>query len=201
MLSTFKRNIYAFIGSLAVHLFLLSGAFFGETFLAWSSGGELYESFDMTEPVLVPQNNKELLLQDKITFFSGKDFEIILVEDIEESLSQIEQIEVPQLDNAIRNKPKNAPLVKVPAVKPKLQNMTTVPYPAYAGGQTGVVTVCIVVGTDGKPEYISTAASSGNPFIDGAVLEHCKGWRFLPARNEKNQKVRCLTYIAVEVKP
>ena len=51
------------------------------------------------------------------------------------------------------------------------------------------------------PEYVSTAASSGNPFLDGAALEECIKWRFSPAQDVEGNDVRCIIYIPVDVKP
>ena len=112
---------------------------------------------------------------------------------------KIKKIKTDIFDPQTLKKPKIAPVVREPMVKPKLIKLSPIPYPAKAGGQNGRVIVCILVGVDGVPEYASTAGSSGNPFLDGAALEECIKWRFSPAEDAEGNYVRCLTYISVDV--
>ena len=114
---------------------------------------------------------------------------------------KLKKIKIEEIDPSSLKKPKIAPIVREPLVKPKLLRHAPVPYPAKAGGQAGRVIVCILVGADGVPEYVSTAASSGNPFLDGAALEECIKWRFSPAQDMEGNDVRCIIYIPVDIKP
>lgn len=202
MLSVRNRNLYALACSLVFHLLLFGGAFFANDFAAMQAKGELYETLEYIEHAEVQVSDSHLNIINRTANLEERPFEIILCspEELKLSLKKLEQIDAPRLKAEINDKPKIAPIVKAPVVKPRLLNRTAVPYPARAEGAEGVVTVCILVGIDGKPEYVSTAGSSGNPFLDGAALDHCIKWRFEPARNEKNQKVRCLVYIPIMVK-
>lgn len=104
-------------------------------------------------------------------------------------------------DERLKAQRKTIPVVKNPATKPKLLFRIPVAYPEEAGGKTGTIIVCFLVGYDGVPEYTSTAESSGNRFLDSAALDSCIKWRFAPARDDKGRLVRCLVYIPVTVKP
>ena len=112
---------------------------------------------------------------------------------------KIKKFKTDNFDPQTLKKPKVAPIVREPMVKPKLIKHNLVPYPAKANGHNGRVIVCVLVGVDGVPEYVSTAGSSGNPFLDGAALEECIKWRFSPAEDADGNYVRCLTYISVDI--
>lgn len=112
---------------------------------------------------------------------------------------KIKKIKTEDFDPQTLKKPKVAPIVREPMVKPKLIKHNPIPYPAKANGQNRRVIVCVLVGADGIPEYVSTAGSSGNPFLDGAALEECIKWRFSPAEDADGNYVRCLTYISVDI--
>ena len=94
---------------------------------------------------------------------------------------------------------KTVPIVKNPAVKPKLIESTPVPYPSEAGGATGTVVVCMLIDFEGRPEYCSLYQSSGNRLLDAAAVEHCISWRFKPAKDAQGRTARCLVYIPVAV--
>ena len=104
-------------------------------------------------------------------------------------------------EDAKRQEQRTVPVSKNPALKPKLIFYDPVPYPTEAAGAVGTVIVCILVGYNGRPEYTSLAESSGNRFLDAAAVEHCIGWRFIPARDSQGRIVRCLLYVPVKVKP
>jgi protein TonB len=61
------------------------------------------------------------------------------------------------------------------------------PYPASAqrAEQEGVVSVCVLVGADGRVRRAEVAASSGVEALDRAATEHAvKAWRFRPATRD-----------------
>jgi len=60
-------------------------------------------------------------------------------------------------------------------------------YPASArrAGREGVVTVRVLVGTDGKPVSVTVRVSSGHEDFDTAAVTAVKKWLFAPARRGK----------------
>lgn len=203
MLLKGNRMIFAFFGSVLIHIILISGFFVSKDFINLRDSGEVYESMDLIEHLegSLDPVSKNRLISGRLTDVDL--FELVIVDDsmLQKAFPQMKKLEIPDLKNVIKNKPKVAPIVRSPMVKPKLLNASAVPYPVKGEGKTGTVVVCILVGSSGRPEYVSTAASSGNPVLDGAAIEHCIGYRFLPAQDDNGNYVRCLVYIPVEVSP
>ncbi len=59
--------------------------------------------------------------------------------------------------------------------------------PGYPGsarkaGREGIVTVRVLVGTDGTPASVTVRATSGHEDFDDAAVQAVKKWRFSPAR-------------------
>ena len=177
--------------------------YFTKDFIRSRASGEVYETMDFIEHLesSTASAPKRRLLEGRLTNVDL--FEIVLADSagLKNTLSSIKVLKLPDLAAAIKNKPKVAPIVKAPLVKPKLLNKSKAPYPVNGGGLVGNVIVCVLVGIDGRPEYVSTAGSSGSPVLDGAALEHCIKFRFTPAQDEHGNKVRCLVYIPMEVSP
>jgi len=60
-------------------------------------------------------------------------------------------------------------------------------YPSSARkeGREGIVTVLVLVGTDGKPVSVTVRVSSGHEDFDTAAVTAVKKWLFAPARKGK----------------
>lgn len=80
-----------------------------------------------------------------------------------------------------------------PKVSPRVASTTPPYYPPALrdAGIEGRVVVRGVIGTDGRVESASVVRSSGNGTLDNNALNAFYKWRFTPARNDANQKVRC----------
>ena len=87
----------------------------------------------------------------------------------------------------------------VPVKPPRLLREVTPVYPASArnSGATGVVTVRILVGTDGSVEDVTVVGSSGNGAMDNSVVIAVNKWRFSPAKDKYGQNARCRVTRAV----
>lgn len=189
-----KRISLAVLCSLVCHLALLfAGQVHGGKAIR---SNEIYETMAEIRTVDFDKEAVKTRIHNKQGYWSFTPLELYVLDD----KIKVKKIKLEEFDPSYLKKPKVAPIVREPLVRPKLLTHTPVPYPAKAGGQTGRVIVCILVGADGVPEYVSTADSSGNPFLDGAALEHCIKWRFSPAEDADGNSVRCLTYIPVDVK-
>ena len=196
MYSERMRIAIALACSLACHLCLLMAGQIQGHHRAVSD--EVYETMLDISPADFDQEAVKSRINNKKGFFTLAPLELYLLED---APIKLKKIKIEEIDPSSLKKPKIAPIVREPLVKPKLLRHAPVPYPAKAGGQAGRVIVCILVGADGVPEYVSTAASSGNPFLDGAALEECIKWRFSPAQDVEGNDVRCIIYIPVDIKP
>lgn len=196
-----KRLLIGMTLSMVLHLGIFGSGYFANAFAKDYQSEELFEVIENVETV---HGDSE---EDRMNRFNRKlhvedDFlEVWLVEEGDLAGEKLKQLSFEDLEPDIKQKPKIAPIVHAPAVKPKLVTKTPIPYPARAQGATGKVTVCILVGINGRPEYVSTAGSSGNPILDSAALESSINWRFNPAMDEKGRPVRCLIYVPVMVEP
>lgn len=203
MLARNNRKAIALIGSLLLHMLFLSTIGLSRSWVSGRLGSEVYETMDFIERLESGSAKlpKKRLLEGRLTDVGT--FEIILLDKdaLQKALPKIRKLHLPELEEAIKNKPRIAPIVRAPMVKPKLLAQSKVPYPVNGDGKIGTVIVCVLVGLDGRPEYVSTAGSSGSPVLDGAAIEHCIKYRFLPAQDDKGNKVRCLVYLPVEVSP
>lgn len=162
------------------------------------------EIFEVLENIEVIQDDTAKSRMDKFNrklHIEDEFIKIIFATENDLQQPSLKQLGFEDLELDIKQKPKIAPIVHTPEVKPKLLSRKLVPYPAKAGGARGKVTVCILVGIDGKAEYVSTAGSSGNPIIDGVALEHAITWRFSPALDKRGRPVRCLIYIPIMLEP
>ncbi|MDO4179096.1 MAG: energy transducer TonB [Phascolarctobacterium sp.] len=198
-----KRNIYGFSFSAFFHLALILFIIYTPKFNMTDRDGEIYETLDNIE--VAGSNDPNTSKQSKKLDLAklASPMELFLGDDksFSKFMEKVDQVDLSKLDLQLENKPKVAPIVNAPAIKPVLISSKRIPYPKYGGGVSGIVTVCVLVGTDGKPEYVSTAGSSGHPMLDGAALDASINWVFTPAKDAKGKKVRCLIYIPVEVKP
>ncbi|MGA2107089.1 MAG: energy transducer TonB [Syntrophorhabdales bacterium] len=59
------------------------------------------------------------------------------------------------------------------------------PQSARRAGREGIVTVRVLVGTDGKPVSVTIRVTSGHEDFDNAALQAVKKWLFSPARRGK----------------
>lgn len=197
MLGTDKRNWYAIVCSLFIHLMVFFVVSTTATYGYDSSNSEVFETMDYIENVDLMQAKQgtSLVKQEY-----DANFEMILCseEQFKQVIVNTEEIKIPNTANAIKNKLKAA-IVNAPAVSPKLLSGSPVPYPSGGDGSSGTVLVCVLVGIDGKPEYTSIAGSCGNHVLDGAAIDHCINWRFNPASDARGKPVRCLIYIPVRV--
>jgi TonB family protein len=70
-------------------------------------------------------------------------------------------------------------------VTPKVDTSqpTPVVYPeeAQRAGEEGTVLVSVLVATDGRPEKIGLAKSSGYPDLDNAAVQTAANWHYVPA--------------------
>lgn len=189
------RIAIALVCSLVCHLCLLmAGQIHGQH---RAVSDEVYETMLDISPADFDQEAVKSRIHNKKGFFALAPLELYLLED---TPVKLKKIKLEEIDPSTLKKPKIAPIVREPMVKPRLLSHAPIPYPAKAGGATGRVIVCILVGSNGVPEYVSTAASSGNPFLDGAALEACIQWRFIPAQDGDGNDVRCIIYIPVDIK-
>jgi TonB family protein len=197
MLGTDKRDWYAVVCSLFIHLMVFFVVNTTATYGYNLSNSEVFETRDYIENVDLMQAKQgtSLVKQEY-----DANFEMILCseEQFKQVIVNTEEIKIPNTANAIKNKLKAA-IVNAPAVSPKLLSGSPVPYPSGGDGNSGTVLVCVLVGVDGKPEYTSIAGSCGNHVLDGAAIDHCISWRFNPARDARGKPVRCLIYIPVRV--
>lgn len=77
---------------------------------------------------------------------------------------------------------------------PARVSSTVAPYypPALRdAGIEGRVVLRGIIGVDGRVESASVVRSSGNSTLDNNALNAFYKWKFNPARNDANQKVRC----------
>ncbi len=84
-------------------------------------------------------------------------------------------------------------IATAPKVPPRVVS-TAAPYypPALRdAGITGRAVVRGVIGVDGRVESAQVVRSAGNGTLDNNALNAFYKWRFTPARNDANQKVRC----------
>ncbi|MDY4920782.1 MAG: energy transducer TonB [Phascolarctobacterium sp.] len=194
MYSANLRMMIAAVASLVCHLVLVAA---GQVHTPKRiSTDEVYETMAEIRTMDFDEEAVKARIHNKQGYWAFTPLELFILEDD----IKVKKIKLEEFDPQTLKKPKIAPIVREPLVKPKLLAHAPVPYPAQAGGQTGRVIVCILVGVNGVPEYVSTASSSGNPFLDGAALEACIKWRFSPAQDADGNDVRCLTYIPVDVK-
>lgn len=199
-----QRLSICFIGSLLVHVLVLGCAWvvFNPTIFSETSA-DIYDAGDLSgtylsEPVREADEKVERVAR---RYVSKIEF-VILKQDVADKLFGRTNIIARQVDDQrAKDARKTLPVIKNPAVMPKLVKRTKIRYPAEAGGETGSVVVCLLVGYNGRPEYASTAESSGNRFLDAAALDGCIDWRFTPAKDSKGRLVRCLVYIPVLVEP
>jgi protein TonB len=56
------------------------------------------------------------------------------------------------------------------------------PVAARRAGEQGTVTLKVLVGSDGLPQRLEVAESSGSSRLDTAALDAVRRWRFVPAR-------------------
>ena len=56
------------------------------------------------------------------------------------------------------------------------------PHTARRAGREGIVTVRVLVGTNGTPASVTVRATSGHEDFDNAAVQAVKKWRFSPAR-------------------
>lgn len=193
MYSANLRISVAVIISLVLHLgIIFIGHIHGQKkFVA----GEIYETMSEIQAVNYVGESANPRKNNNRGYWKYAPLNLYILEDG----VKIKKFKTDNFDPQTLKKPKVAPIVREPMVKPKLIKHNPVPYPAKANGHNGRVIVCVLVGVDGVPEYVSTAGSSGNPFLDGAALEECIKWRFSPAEDADGNYVRCLTYISVDI--
>jgi protein TonB len=55
------------------------------------------------------------------------------------------------------------------------------PFSERSSGREGIVTVRVLVGTDGVPESVAVRSTSGSAAFDSAAVKAVKRWRFSPA--------------------
>lgn len=198
-----RRFAYGFLASIVLHgiilcicLLLTKNVFVGAT------SDEIYEASDIGE--MAAQTSLAPLPERAATVVRHHitNIEIVLMssKNIKQMFGSTQNIASQVRDENLKKARKAIPVVKNPAVKPKLTVHTPVIYPSAAGGVTGTVVVCILVGFDGRPEYVAMAESSGNRFLDAAAVDSCLSWRFTPAKDTQGRIVRCLVYIPVVVK-
>lgn len=198
-----NRFLIAFAFSVLLHGALLGGSYLSSRAgLLQETSDDIYAindeigNFIPEETAAVEEPNhvsvKNLPVNIKFVLISAAE-----AKDLE---GKTDRVSVEIQKEQFEQKRKTIPVVKNPAVKPKLVRYTPVPYPAEAGGASGTVLVVILVGYDGRPEYASIAGSSGNRYLDAAAVEHCIDWQFTPARDANGRLVRCLVYIPIQLK-
>lgn len=199
-----QQLLICFAASLAAHVAVLGCAWvISNPAIMAATSDDIYDAGDLSSSYL-PEPTEEI--HEKVErvarrYVSKIEF-VILQQDVADKLFGRTSVIARQVDDQrARDVRKTLPVMKNPAVKPKLVKHTKIRYPAEAGGETGSVVVCFLVGYDGRPEYTSTAESSGNRFLDAAAVDGCIDWRFTPAKDSKGRLVRCLVYIPVQVEP
>ena len=193
-----------FAVSIFLHSVLLLGAWFlANPALLAAKSDEIYDAGDLSstyiqEPSEELQERVERVAKRHVTKIEFVILDSNLLDKLFGRTSVIaRQVE----DQRARDARKTLPVMRNPAVKPALVRHTKIAYPKEAAGAKGSVVVCFLVGYDGRPEYTSTAESSGNRFLDAAAVDGCIEWRFTPAKDAKGRLVRCLVYIPVMVEP
>lgn len=80
-----------------------------------------------------------------------------------------------------------------PKVPPRVASTAAPAYPQALrdAGIGGRVVVRGVIGIDGRVESAEVVRSSGNSTLDNNALSAFYKWRFSPAKNDADQKVRC----------
>lgn len=200
MLRARKNNVYAIVCSLFIHLLLFFVINASAKYAYGSVSSEVFETMDYIENADCTstklKQGHEINKEEPIYSY----LEIVLCgeEQLKQDLVNVKQIKILKMENVMKGERKKA-IVNAPAVSPKLLERTIVPCPSGCDSRGGTVLVCVLVGIDGKPEYVSTAKSSGNPIIDGAAINSCINWRFRPAQDAQGNNVRCLIYIPVGV--
>lgn len=197
-----RRFLLCFIISLVLHGALLLGAYLlSNGTLLQDKSDEIYEASTVVNDFVLPADSKIAEKVEKVAQRHVASIEFVMVDakGLDRFFGKTGIIAREVTDKKLKEQRKVIPVVKNPAVQPKLTYYTPIPYPREAGGVTGTVVVCFLVGFDGVPEYTSTAESSGNRFLDAAAVETCINWRFSPARDAKGRLVRCLMYIPVTV--
>ena len=198
------RFLVAFLISFVLHGAVLSGSLlYASRYPLGETSDEIYEASDVVEGLEVkPLEKVERQNGQRNKKYVSSITLVILDRDQVKKLdSRTRHIASRIQDEKLKKEGKSVPISKNPATKPKLVSFSPVPYPAEANGAAGTVIVCFLVSYDGRPEYASTAESSGNRFLDAAAVEHCITWRFTRARDDKGRLVRCLVYIPVTVRP
>lgn len=197
-----KRFFYSFLAAFLLHAFILGlGLFLTGTVFKPATSDEIYETSDVVEDLA--QQNLEPVAEPvqggTKPRLTNLEFIVLDTDTVKNLFGRSQQIARQVQDEKLKKARKTIPVVKNPPTKPKLIAHTPVPYPQAAGGATGTVLICVLVGFDGRPEYVSTAESSGNRFLDAAAVDHCISWRFTPAKDNSGRIVRCLVYIPVAV--
>ena len=185
-----KRFLLAFLVSVALHGLLFGGSYLlSRTGILQQTAEEIYSMSDVVEDLVPAEPLQPAPAGRNATRRIAANVSFLLISPAEakELSGNTQRISRAIRDEKLKQQRKAIPVVKNPAVKPKLTQYSPVPYPAAAGGTSGTVTVCILVGYDGRPEYASIAGSSGNRFLDAAAVEHCITWRFTPARDGKGR--------------
>ena len=198
------RFLAAFLISFILHGAVLSGSMlYASHYPLGETSDEIYEASDVVEGLAEkPLEKVERQISQKSRKYVSSITLVILDRDQVKKVDTRTRHVASQIqDEKLKKEGKSVPISKNPATKPKLVSFSPVPYPSEANGAAGTVIVCFLVSYDGRPEYASTAESSGNRFLDAAAVEHCISWRFTPARDDKGRLVRCLVYIPVTVKP
>ena len=205
MMQIKHRFLAAFLISFILHGAVLSGSMlYASRYPLGETSDEIYEASDVVEgQAEKPLEKVERQISGNIKkrYISQITLALLDREQVKKMGSNTQKVASQIQDEKLKKEGKNVPISKNPATKPKLVSHSPVPYPAEANGAAGTVVVCFLVSYDGRPEYASTAESSGNRFLDAAAVEHCITWRFTPARDAKGRLVRCLVYIPVTVKP
>ncbi len=204
MMQIKHRFLVAFLISIILHGVVLSGSLlYANRYPIGETSDEIYEASDVVEDLeekpleRVERQNT----QRSKKYVSSITLVILDRDQVKKVDSRTRHVASQIQDEKLKKEGKSVPISKNPAKKPKLVSFSPVPYPTEANGAAGTVIVCFLVSYDGRPEYASTAESSGNRFLDAAAVEHCISWRFTPARDEKGRLVRCLVYIPVTVRP
>ena len=204
MMQIKHRFLVAFLISFILHGAALSGSMlYASRYPLGETSDEIYEASDVVEGLEVKPLEKVERQngQRNKKYVSSITLVILDRDQVKKVDSRTRHIASRIQDEKLKKEGKSVPISKNPATKPKLVSFSPVPYPAEANGAAGTVIVCFLVSYDGRPEYASTAESSGNRFLDAAAVEHCITWRFTPARDDKGRLVRCLVYIPVTVRP
>lgn len=204
MMQIKHRFLAAFLISFVLHGAVLSGSLlYASRYPLGETSDEIYEASDVVEGLAekLPEKVERQNSQRSKKYVSSITLVILDRDQVKKVDTRTRHVASQIQDEKLKKEGKSVPISKNPATKPKLVSFSPVPYPAEANGAAGTVIVCFLVSYDGRPEYASTAESSGNRFLDAAAVEHCISWRFTPARDDKGRLVRCLVYIPVTVKP